>query len=162
MLVVDLVELVAGDRPLEMRELQRDRAFGLQQPGDAGHEVVDVRHLGQDVVADDQVGRVAIVRERARQLFAEERDAGGHALGLGGRRNIGGGLDAENRDAHCFEMLQQVAVIAAQLDHLCRPVQRQPVAHGRAIVGSMLHPAVRERRKVGIIVEDSVGRYVLA
>ena len=56
MLVVDGVELVLVDQPLEMRELERDHALGLQQTRDAGDEVVEVGNLRQHVVADDEIG----------------------------------------------------------------------------------------------------------
>jgi hypothetical protein len=36
-------------------ELERDHSFPLEEQAHAGDEVVKVRDLGQDVVADDQV-----------------------------------------------------------------------------------------------------------
>ena len=57
MLVVDRVELRLGHQAQQMGELQRDRArraaSTIVEPPD---EVVEVGHVGQDVVADDQIG----------------------------------------------------------------------------------------------------------
>ena len=67
-LVVDGVELVLFDEAREVRELHRDDAVGLQQLLDPGHEVVEVGHLGQHVVADHEVGADAVADELVREL----------------------------------------------------------------------------------------------
>ena len=56
-------------------------ALRLQQARHAGDEVVEVRHLRQHVVADDEVGRACPrATSRSRQLDAEELDQGRDAL----------------------------------------------------------------------------------
>ena len=56
MLVVDRVELVALKEPDEVGELEGGDAVGRQQRSYPGHEIVEVRDLGEDIVADHQVG----------------------------------------------------------------------------------------------------------
>ena len=55
-LVIDGVELVLVHQPHQVRELDGDHAARLEQGLDARHEVVELGHLGEHVVADDQVG----------------------------------------------------------------------------------------------------------
>ena len=84
----------------------------------AGDEVVEVGHLGQHVVADQQVGAVPLAaRAGSRARRAEELDerrrprCSTRAFG-----DVGGRLDAEHRNAVLDEVLQQVAVVARELD----------------------------------------------
>ena len=116
-LVVDRVELVLGDEAPEMRDLDGHNPVRCQQMGDAGNEVVELGHLRQHVIGDDQVGVALLRRNLVRHLGAEEGDARGHALGASRRRHVGRRLDAEHPLTERKEMLQEIAVIAAKLDH---------------------------------------------
>ena len=115
-LVVDRVELRLLDQAQQVRELHRDAPPGVEQELEAGDEVVEVRHVGEHVVADDQVGRRALVGEPRAELRAEERDQRRDAVRLGDRGHVRGRLDAEHRHAALDEPLQQVAVVAGDLD----------------------------------------------
>ena len=119
--MIDGVELVLRHQPFKMRKLQRDDAFRLQQDLHAGDEIVQVRHLGEHIVAHDQVGLLALRHEAARQLDAEELGDAGNALGDRDLGDIGGRLDAEHRHAERQEMLQQIAVIAGEFDGQAAP-----------------------------------------
>ena len=55
-LVVDRIELVFRDEPLEVRNLDRYNALRSQEVGHARDEVVELRHLRQNIVGDDQIG----------------------------------------------------------------------------------------------------------
>src|SRR4051794_12960686 len=70
--MVDLVELVSFDRAQQMRELDRYDARWSQQNLETPDEVVEVWHLGEHVVAKDQVGGVSPRRQLARRLHPEE------------------------------------------------------------------------------------------
>ncbi len=65
-LVVDRVPLVVGHEAHQVRELHRDDAAGLEQDLHAGDEVVEVGHVGEHVVAEQQVGG-GLAGERARR-----------------------------------------------------------------------------------------------
>src|ERR1700724_536339 len=74
MLVIDGVELVLVDELLEMRKFERDHALRHQQMRHAGDKVVEVWHLCQHVVADDEVSVLAFRRKLLREAEAEELD----------------------------------------------------------------------------------------
>ena len=91
---------------------------GLSRMRHAGDEVVEVGHLRQHVVADDEVGLRALGDQLLGEPRAEEIDA---ASGRPSRRprfgDVGRRLDAEHGHAERQEVLQQIAVVAGQLDH---------------------------------------------
>ena len=59
-LVVNRIELIFRDQPLDMRNLDGYHALRSQEVGHAGDEVVKLRHLRQNIVGGDQV-RVAML-----------------------------------------------------------------------------------------------------
>ena len=65
-LVIDRVELILRHQAHQMRKLHRDDAALGEQQLHPAHEAVQVRHLGQDVVSDDEVGLQALADEVAR------------------------------------------------------------------------------------------------
>src|SRR5208282_2818385 len=58
-LVVNRVELIEFNQPKQVRKFKCQDAVGLQQDLQAFHEVVEVGHLCQDVVSDNEVGSAA-------------------------------------------------------------------------------------------------------
>ncbi len=55
MLVIDGVELVLCDQLQQVREFDSDDSLGSEQCAKAGHEVVEVGHVSQHVVGDEEV-----------------------------------------------------------------------------------------------------------
>ena len=55
MLVVDRVELIALHQAYQVGKLHRDHAGRLQRDLHTGDEVVQIRHVGQHVVADQEI-----------------------------------------------------------------------------------------------------------
>ena len=159
--MVDRVELVLRHQPLEMRELQRDHAFRREQPGHAGDEVVEVRDLGQHVVADDQIGAPALGDQRIGQGDAEEVDLRRDAFVDRDAGDVGGRLDAEHGHAERQEMLQQIAVIARKLDHQAVRAEAEPVLDHLAIGLGVRDPARGVGREVGVLAEDLLRAHVL-
>jgi hypothetical protein len=160
-LVVDGVELVLLDELLQVRELDGDNTLGPEQRGDASDEAVQVGHLGQDVVADDQVGHGPLADELRCELGAEELREGGDALLLGHLRHVEGRLDAEDGDALRDEPLEQVAVVAGQLDGQAVGRELQPLGDPLDVVATVGEPRVRVRREVRVLGEDVLGSDVL-
>ena len=115
-LVVDGIKLVFSQQPLKMRHLDSDDAFRRQEMRHTGDEVVEFRHLCQHIVGNDQIGLPAVGHHLFRSFRAEEGDERLNACLSRRLRHIGSRLDAENRHAEGNEMLQQIAVIAAQFD----------------------------------------------
>jgi hypothetical protein len=157
--VAHQIELVARDRPLEVRELQRGDAVRREQAPDAGDEVVEVADLREDVVADQEICSPAGGHQFRRESAAEECGPRWHALRRG--RHIGGRLDAEHRQAQRQDWLQQAAIIATGLDHQRTGAEIEPLPHRLAGDSGMPHPAVRERGEIGEFVEARAGRHVL-
>jgi hypothetical protein len=138
--VVDGVELVLLDELLQVRELDRDDALGPEQRGDARDKAVQIGHLGEDVVADDQVGHGPLARELRSQLGAEELGERGNALVLGHLGHVEGRLDAENGDALLDEPLEQVAVVARDLDNQAVGRELQPLGDHVDVVAAVGEP----------------------
>ena len=84
------------------------------------------------------------------QCPPEERHPRRYAQLDGLGSDVGRRLDAQHRHAHGQEMLQQIAVVAGELDHEAVAVQPEPFAHGHAVAPRMLDPAGGIGREVGI------------
>src|SRR5262249_13841371 len=80
MLVVNGIELIVFDEPLKVRKLQSDHAVGGQQVRHSGGEIIEIRHLCQNVVADHQVCAPSLGDKLLREPQAEELDQGGNSL----------------------------------------------------------------------------------
>src|SRR5206468_10355097 len=92
-----------------------------------GAAVVDVGDLGQDVVSPEDIAPGSLGDELPRRLGAEELHEGRDPLLTGGLRDVGRRLDAEDGDVRGHEVLEQVAVIAADLDDLALAPERKTV-----------------------------------
>ena len=118
--------------------------------------------MGQDVVADQEVGAAPLADEVARGLRPEEADDRRNALLLGDRGHVGCGLDAEHRHAALDEPLEQVAVVRGELDDARVAVEAEALDHLLDVAASVLDPAVRVGREVDVVLEDVLRRGELA
>ena len=141
-LVIDGVELVEFDEFQEMGKLHRQHPLGLQCKLQAGDEVVDVGDVGENVVADQEVGLGAIGCQDLGGFGAEEPDQGRDALLLGDFGDVRRRLDAEDRYALGLEVLQQIAVVAGDLDDLAMGAEAEPRDHLVGIALGVAEPAV--------------------
>src|SRR5688572_3799118 len=126
MLMVDRVELIAFHQPEQVRELQRENAVGLEQSPEPTDEVVQVRDLGEYVVADKEIRGPPGRGEALRHAFTEEVNHRGDATVQGDLRHVAGGLHAEHWNPPGQKVLQQVAIVAADLDDPTRLTEREP------------------------------------
>ena len=84
-----------------------------QAPG----EVDDVGHVGEDVVGDDQVGPAVLGGDVGLPVSSpRKRTSVGTPLLDRRLGDVGGRLDAEAADAAVAHVLEQVAVVARDLD----------------------------------------------
>ena len=117
--------------------------------------------MRQHVVGDEQVGAASVRGELARELAAEEphdrRDAE-LARRLG---DVRGRLDAERRDAALDEVLQQVAVVARDLDDQAVGAEAEALDRHRRRSACVRDPGVGVRREVGVLGEDVLRRHEL-
>ena len=157
-LVVDGVELGVLDEVHAVRTLENDATAGAQEAREPGDEVIGGRRVGEDVVAENEIGLTIFGGETGGEVCAEEFDERFDAFLASDFSDVGGGFDAETGHAEADEILQQIAVIAGDLDD----------AAGRA-EGEFLHVAlcrgagvpeqgVGEGREVEVIGEEIDGR----
>ena len=99
-----------------MRDLEGRSASGARSAATPADEVVDVGHLGEHVVAEDELGLAALVGEPLGELRAEELGQRRHAARDRRFGDVQRGFDAEHRNALWQEMLEQVAVVRSHFD----------------------------------------------
>ena len=81
-------------------------------------KVVQLWHMRQHIVADHQISLRAVRHELLCQVFSKEPDERLDAALLRRRRNVFCRFNAEHRDTLSHEVLQQIAIIAGNLDDL--------------------------------------------
>ena len=128
--MVDRVVLKPVEQTEQVRELERRGPVVAEQDLDAGDEVVQVGHLREHVVADDEARALPFVDEPLRRLAAEERHERRHAPFLRRLRDVRRRIDPEDRNPGADEVLQQVAVVRGELD--------DEVVRGRARGGARI------------------------
>src|SRR4051794_16979202 len=143
MFMIDRVELIFIDQSLKMRELKRDDALGRKEFGHSGGEVVEIGNLGENIVADDEIGPAPLGDETSSQIEAEECDERRNILGTRRLGDIGGGLDAGNRNAEGQKVLKQVSIIAGDLKDLAIGPKAEPLLNYVAVLARMLYPGGR-------------------
>ena len=74
---------------------------------------------------------------------------------------LAAGSMPKHRNVLCLEELEQVAVVARNLDHLARLVEAESSHHVFDVRFGVCNPTVRERGEVRIIGEDVLGRLEL-
>ena len=115
MLVVDGVELRLLHQLQQVRELQCQCAVRRQHLAQPGHEVVDVRHVGQYVVAQHQIAAAALCHEAAREVQPEEFAYRLDAAAARHARRAFGGFDTDAGNLALLQVLQQVTVVRCHL-----------------------------------------------
>ncbi len=161
-LVVDRVELAVIDQIPHVGRFDHGDAGVFEQCGDAGHETVGVGHVCQHVVGVNHVGSLALRGELCGELRAEEGQQRIDTLGASRRYGTGSRVDAQHRDAPGVVVLQQVAVVAGELDDQALGPQsalRHALLH---IARGMPQQRVRERREIRVVgAEQLLGRHGL-
>ena len=118
------VELQFLDHVADIRRLDHHDARGFENGGKSCDEAAQIGNMGQHIVGVDHVGELAVGAqsrgEVGRKEFADRFDAT-LARYLG---DVAGRFDAENRNAGVAIILQQVAVIAGDLDHAASGTER--------------------------------------
>ena len=160
MFVIDRVELVDFDKPFEVGKLERDRAIGRQQTGHPGGKIVQVGNLRQDIVTDDEISAGALPDETPRQIQSKELNQRRYAFVDRGRGNVAGRLDTNHRNIERQKVLQQVAVIAGDLEYPTVASETEPIPDHHAVSARMFDPAGRVRRKIGVVSEDTLWFHV--
>ncbi len=149
-------------RSLTYGDLDDRYAARLEDGGDATDHAVEIGHVGEHVVPVHDVGGAAAGHQLCRQLGAEELAHGGDPAFLAGHpRDIGGGFDAEHRDTLVMVVLQEIAVVAGDLDREAVGSQFLEVDQAPDDPFRVLHDRVREGREIGVLTEEHFRRYRL-
>ena len=106
-LVVDGVELDVLDEFEQVRELEGRSALRFQERRDPGNEIVELRHVREHVIRDNEIGTAALARELAGERLPEEFHQRRHADALSRTRHRIRGIDAEHRHAHLQKFLRR-------------------------------------------------------
>ena len=121
-LVVNGVELTAGDKFFQGRELKRDNPFRLQDDRKASDKIVDIRNVSQDVVGHDEIGDKAARIQVTRRGNPEEGRFGWDAGFSRDGCHVFRGLDTKRRDCASHEGLEQRTIVARDFKYARAPV----------------------------------------
>jgi len=159
MLVVDRVELDLRHEVEQVGEFDAQGACRLEGHREPGHEVVEVGHVGQNVVGDDEIRTPAAPHQIRGGFSTEEAGLRGHSARHGGGGDVGGRLDAQHRDAGGDEVLQQIAVVARHLQDQALGSQVEVGDGGKGESPTVFEPAIRMGGEVGVVLEQRTGRH---
>ena len=151
MLVIDRVELAVVDQVAHVVHLDHGDAVVLEQRRDSVDESVRVRDVREHVVGMHDIGPAALGDELCRQLTAEELLPRVDAFVPRSRRRPRRRLDPEHLDSGSHVVLQQIAVVARELDHKAHGVELALQDPRRHIVAGVSHECVDHRREVGVV-----------
>ena len=99
----------------------------------------------QNIVGGDQVRVPMLGDDLSRGFGAEECGPRRDAPGASRLRHVGGGLDTEHPLPELEKMLQEVAIVTAQLDHETFRSKAEPRLHHFAVALGVGHPTRRVR-----------------
>ena len=111
--MIDCIELVFLYQVYQMRKLESGDAGGFEQDGKAGGKIIDVGHMGENIVGRNEVCLPAIRSQALCQADAKELLEGLNAFEARGRRSARGWLDAKAGNPPCLDVLKQVAIIGS-------------------------------------------------
>ena len=135
--------------------------FGFRISANAFDEGVEVRNLGEDIVAENKVGLDALFGQFARRLDAKELHQRRDSALFGGPGNVRRRVDAEDGNAPLDKELQQISVIAAELDDPARRPEAEPLGHRFDVSPRVIEPGIRIGREIGVFRKDMLRRDVL-
>ncbi len=151
-LVINGIELQIVDQISEIRHFHYDDAVGLESLLQCGKELSRLRHVRKYVVRVNDVGAPASTGEAfgeiAVEKFNEGRDA---SLPLRNCRDVGRRLDTEHGNAAIAIELQQIAIVAGNLDHEVMP-GKSPCCDSRFHqLSCVTEHFLRKRRGVDVV-----------
>lgn len=159
-LVVDGVVLPALDQPQQVRELQRDQPGRLHQRGQPGGEPDQVRHVGVDVVAGDQVGPAVPGGQLGAGLGPQEVHLGTDPPGPRHLRDVRRRLHPEHRDAPGDEVLEQVTVVAGHLGDQAVRAESERLGHRVGVPLGVRDPGIGIGGEIGVVGENVLPRHI--
>src|ERR1019366_739686 len=114
--MVDRIELAMLDQRLVVGRLDHCHTILFEEPGDRCDKAIGVGNVSEHVVGMNDVRAYPLCMKRLGKVTREESAARGHANLLGGGGGAVGRIDAKHTDSRLNIVLQQIAVVAGQLD----------------------------------------------
>src|SRR5262245_15829908 len=109
--------------------------------------------MRQNVVSDKEVSLHSPGPQSSRRILAKERNLSRYAPLLCTLGHVSRRLDSQHRHSAPREILQQVTVIAGDLDDLALPGNGEKRNHLSHIGLGVPQPRIRERREIGVVAE---------
>ena len=127
-LVVDRVELVALDEAQQVGNLDRRHPWGASTSAIPPTKSLRSGTWAMTLLAASRSAARPSAASRSSQIPSEELDDGLDALLLGHLRDIGGRLDTQRGDPALDEVLQQIAVVAGELNDEAVVIEAETLA----------------------------------
>src|SRR5580700_11615378 len=144
-----------------MRKLHGDYAAGLQQNLHSSYKAIQVRDLGKYVIAKQEICFYALRRKFLGALSIEKLHKSWHAFLYSDGSYVGCRFNSQNRHACQHKILQKVAVIAGELNHLAFRAERKTLDHFSCVRLCMRKPTFRIRGEIGVLTKNRLGAHVL-
>ena len=152
--MIDGVELVLGDQAQQMRELEGDDALGLEQSVKPATKSLMSGTCASTLLPAIRSASPRSRRERSRQRRAEELDDASMPLRAARLGDVARRARRPAPGRPPPEVLQQVAVVAGNLDDQRLRRKVETGRHGRGIGLGMLEPGFRIAREVGVVLVE--------
>src|SRR5262249_10793079 len=107
------------------------------------NKIVQIRHVGEHVVADDEVGLPEFLRDAPGSLNAQELNSSADPPVYGDARDVGCRLDTKDRNRARAEVLQEVSVVAGDFHYLMLAAKPESGRDRVDVPTGVLDPTVR-------------------
>ena len=113
--MIDRIELILLHQPVKVRELHGNHTVRLEQLFHSCHEIIQLRHVRQYIVPEQQISLSIFRHDLPGRLLSEESHRGRNSLFNRHLRHVRRRLYAEHRYSMLHKMLQQIAIVAGNL-----------------------------------------------
>src|ERR1700750_1604452 len=125
MLVVDSVELTMAHQLKQVWNLDGDRPIVGQCGCHSRDEIIDIRHVSEDVVRYDKVGFPVLRDIPGSEGLAEELAYGVDPDGPCRIRRARSGLDADTRNPARDQILEKISIVGCNFDDQAALIEPQ-------------------------------------
>src|SRR3954470_12901616 len=116
MLVINRIELALGAQTHQMRKFHGDNALLGQQYLQSFDEIVQVGNMGEDVVANQEIGTQTLSAQCPRSRLAEKVDTGRNSSVTSYHGDVSRRFYPQDGHLAINEVLQQIAIITCDFD----------------------------------------------
>jgi len=141
--VIDRVELVLAHQPQQVGEFEGNHAVRFEQRAHATDKIVEIGHLGEHIVAGDEVGAPLFGDNPLCLGAAEKSDPSPDSLLNRHRGDVRGRFNAQNGNPAGDEVAEQIAIVTGQLDDRASRTQVESLDHLIGVVPGVLEPGFR-------------------